>query len=72
MKTISLIIIGLVGLLIVSGLRTAPTKSEPRIVIVNHNWSDKFDSSYVDRLGTRIYCMKKITYIKELKKWGLY
>ena len=35
------------------------------------DWSDVIDSSYVDRLGTRVYCMKKITYNKELKKFDL-
>ncbi len=62
MKTISLIIISLVGLLIVSGLKTAPIKKEPKIVIPNYDWDDTLDSSYVDKYGDTIYTKKDATW----------
>ena len=67
---VSLILLG--SFLVKSEQKTDDLESLPPLTQTREcDWSETLDSSYVDRLGIRIFCKKKITYTKELKKWGL-
>ena len=67
---VSLILLG--SFLVKSEQKTDDLESLPPLTQTREcDWSDVLDSSYVDRLGIRVFCKKKSTYLKELKKLDL-